>query len=164
MWCDELCVTVKYLSSVVKEKNGIPAIDFIEQYVITECKALLSSTTMTVQQIADELNFPSQSVSANTSSASQAYHRASIGIGCRGNITTSVKLEMKSNQLLTPICVLKEKAEDARCILCHIPLAGLFYLKYRKLLNPGFSLPCSMSWMICTTQSFIGVGQPTWRP
>ena len=62
LWCDELCVTVKYLSSVVKEKNGIPAIDFIEQYVITECKALLSSTTMTVQQIADELNFPSQSV------------------------------------------------------------------------------------------------------
>ena len=61
-YADELCVTVKYLSSVVKEKNGIPALDFIEQYVITECKALLSSTTMTIQQIADELNFPSQSV------------------------------------------------------------------------------------------------------
>ena len=34
----------------------------IEQYVITECKALLSSTTMTIQQIADALHFPSQSV------------------------------------------------------------------------------------------------------
>lgn len=61
-YADELCVTVKYLSSVVKEKSGTPALDFIEQYVITECKALLSSTTMTVQQIADALNFPSQSV------------------------------------------------------------------------------------------------------
>ena len=61
-YADELCVTVKYLSSVVKEKNGIPALDFIEQYVITECKALLSSTTMTIQQIADALHFPSQSV------------------------------------------------------------------------------------------------------
>ena len=46
----------------MKEKNGIPALDFIEQYVITECKALLSSTTMTIQQIADALHFPSQSV------------------------------------------------------------------------------------------------------
>ena len=42
--------------------NDIPALDFIEQYVITECKALLSSTTMTIQQIADTLHFPSQSV------------------------------------------------------------------------------------------------------
>ena len=61
-YADELCVTVKYLSQVVKDKSGIAALDFIEQHVITECKALLSSTTMTVQQIADELHFPSQSV------------------------------------------------------------------------------------------------------
>ena len=54
-------MTVKYLSSVVKEKHGIPALDFIEQYVITECKALLSSTTMTIQQIAEELSFADQS-------------------------------------------------------------------------------------------------------
>ena len=61
-YADELCVTVKYLSQVVKGKSGKPALDFIEEHVITECKALLSSTTMTVQQIADALHFPSQSV------------------------------------------------------------------------------------------------------
>lgn len=61
-YADKLCVTVKYLSQVVKEKSGRPALDFIEQYVITECKALLLSTTMSIQQIADELHFPSQSV------------------------------------------------------------------------------------------------------
>ena len=61
-YADELCVTVKYLSQVVKDKSGKPALDFIEEHVITECKALLSSTTMTVQQIAETLHFPSQSV------------------------------------------------------------------------------------------------------
>jgi len=61
-YADKLCVTVKYLSQVVKEKAGRPALEFIEQYVITECKALLLSTTMSIQQIADELHFPSQSV------------------------------------------------------------------------------------------------------
>ena len=61
-YADKLCVTVKYLSQVVKDKSGKPALDFIEEYVITECKALLSSTTMTIQQIADALHFPSQSV------------------------------------------------------------------------------------------------------
>ena len=61
-YADRLCITVKYLSQVVKEKTGRPASEVIEQYVTTECKALLSSTTMSIQQIADTLNFPSQSV------------------------------------------------------------------------------------------------------
>ena len=61
-YAERLCITVKYLSQVVKEKTGHPASEVIEQYVITECKALLSSTTMNIQQIADTLNFPSQSV------------------------------------------------------------------------------------------------------
>ncbi|MDR0368520.1 MAG: helix-turn-helix domain-containing protein, partial [Bacteroidales bacterium] len=33
----------------------------IDNYVVLEAKALLKSTNMTVQQISDELNFPSQS-------------------------------------------------------------------------------------------------------
>ena len=61
-YADHLCITVKYLSQVVKEQTGRPASEVIEQYVTTECKALLSSTTMSIQQIADTLNFPSQSV------------------------------------------------------------------------------------------------------
>ena len=61
-YAERLCITVKYLSQVVKEQTGRPASEVIEQYVTTECKALLSSTTMSIQQIADTLNFPSQSV------------------------------------------------------------------------------------------------------
>ncbi|MDR1180556.1 MAG: helix-turn-helix domain-containing protein, partial [Bacteroidales bacterium] len=35
--------------------------DWIDNFVILEAKALLKSTNMTIQQISDELNFPSQS-------------------------------------------------------------------------------------------------------
>jgi AraC-like DNA-binding protein len=61
-YADILCVTSKHLSQVVKEVSGRTASDIIEDYVITEIKALLISTNMTIQQISDYLNFPSQSV------------------------------------------------------------------------------------------------------
>ena len=61
-YADKLCITAKHLSQVVKEVSGRTALEIIEEYVLTECKALLLSSTMTVQQIGDELNFPSQSV------------------------------------------------------------------------------------------------------
>lgn len=61
-YADKMCMTPKYLSTVIKEVTGRTALDMIEEYVISECKALLMSTTMNVQQISDELNFPSQSV------------------------------------------------------------------------------------------------------
>lgn len=61
-YADKLCITSKHLSQVVKEVSGKSALDIIEEYVITECKALLLSTTMTIQQISDSLNFTTQSV------------------------------------------------------------------------------------------------------
>lgn len=61
-YADKLCITAKHLSQVVKEVSGKTALEIIEDYVLTECKALLLSTTMTIQEISDELNFPSQSV------------------------------------------------------------------------------------------------------
>lgn len=61
-YADKLCVTPKYLSQIVKEVSGHTALDIIEEYTITTCKALLSSTAMSVQQISDSMNFPSQSV------------------------------------------------------------------------------------------------------
>ena len=61
-YADLLCITPKYLSQVILHFSNRNAISFIEEYIITESKALLSSTTMTIQQIADSLNFPSQSV------------------------------------------------------------------------------------------------------
>ena len=61
-YANQLCITAKHLSYVVKEVSGRTALDIIEDYVITEVKALLLSTNMTIQQISDYLNFPSQSV------------------------------------------------------------------------------------------------------
>ncbi|MBQ8223405.1 MAG: AraC family transcriptional regulator [Bacteroidales bacterium] len=61
-YADKMCITPKYLSQVVKDLHGKTALDLIEEYVIAEAKSLLLSTKMTIQQISDELNFPSQSV------------------------------------------------------------------------------------------------------
>ena len=59
-YSDKLCITPRYLSRVVKECTGSSAADWIERYVVLEARALLKSTNMTIQQISDDLNFPSQ--------------------------------------------------------------------------------------------------------
>ncbi len=60
-YADKLCLTPKHLSKVIKQTSDKSANDWIDEYVILEAKALLKSTNMTIQQISDELNFPSQS-------------------------------------------------------------------------------------------------------
>lgn len=60
-YAGKLCLTPKYLSLKIREITGKSAADWIDDFVILEAKALLKSTHMTVQQISDELNFPSQS-------------------------------------------------------------------------------------------------------
>lgn len=60
-YADRMCYTPKYLSEVVKNGSGKSAGRWINDYVILEAKLLLKSTDLTVQQISDELNFPSQS-------------------------------------------------------------------------------------------------------
>ena len=59
-YSDILCITPRYLSRVVKECTGSSAAEWIERTVALEARALLKSTNMTVQQISDELSFPSQ--------------------------------------------------------------------------------------------------------
>lgn len=59
-YSDRLCITPRYLSRVVKESTGFSAADWIERHVVLEARALLKSTNMTIQQISDNLNFPSQ--------------------------------------------------------------------------------------------------------
>jgi AraC-like DNA-binding protein len=59
-YADKLCITPRYLSRVVKESTSSSAADWIERYVVLEARALLKSTNMTIQQISDYLNFPSQ--------------------------------------------------------------------------------------------------------
>jgi len=60
-YASRLCLTPKYLSQVIKSITGKTASEWIDDYVILEARALLKSTNMTVQQIADALHFPSQS-------------------------------------------------------------------------------------------------------
>jgi AraC-like DNA-binding protein len=60
-YADKLCVTAKHLSKVVKATSGKASNDWIDEHVVLEAKALIKSTNMTVEQISEELNFPSQS-------------------------------------------------------------------------------------------------------
>ena len=61
-YADKLCVTSKYLSTMLKQETGMTALDWIEKHVVLYAKSCLSSTSMTIQEISDELDFPSQSV------------------------------------------------------------------------------------------------------
>lgn len=56
-----LCITPKYLSSIVKKVSGRFANEWIDDYVMLEAKMLLKSRCHTIQQISDLLCFPSQS-------------------------------------------------------------------------------------------------------
>lgn len=60
-YAEELSITPKHLSRTLKHHTGFSAVEWIEQYVVLEAKVLLKSTRLTVQQISEELNFPSQS-------------------------------------------------------------------------------------------------------
>lgn len=61
-YADKLCMTNKYLSALLKQETGMTALEWIERFVVLYAKGCLSSTTMTIQEISDELDFPSQSV------------------------------------------------------------------------------------------------------
>lgn len=56
-YANELCITPKYLSAVVSKATGKKSLNWIEEYVITHAKRLLKETDMTVNQIADAMNF-----------------------------------------------------------------------------------------------------------
>ncbi len=60
-YADQLCLTSKHLSGVVKEVSGKTVGEWIDELVILEAKALLNSSSMNIQEIADRLNFANQS-------------------------------------------------------------------------------------------------------
>lgn len=60
-YADQLQITPKHLSRTIKALTGSTAVEWIERYVVLEAKVLLKSTNLNIQQIADELNFHSQS-------------------------------------------------------------------------------------------------------
>lgn len=57
----QLCITPKYLTTLIKRISGRAVSEWIDSYVILEAKALLKHSHMTIQEIAYYLNFPNQS-------------------------------------------------------------------------------------------------------
>lgn len=60
-YADKMCISPKYLSHIIKESTGRPAIDWIAGFVMQEAKNLLRFSHKNIQQVAYDLNFSSQS-------------------------------------------------------------------------------------------------------
>ncbi len=60
-YANALDITPKHLSRTIKTQTGVSAVEWIERFVILEAKVLLKSSRLNIQQISDQLNFPSQS-------------------------------------------------------------------------------------------------------
>lgn len=60
-YADKLCISSRHLSSICKELDGQTAKKCIDEQIIINIEMLLSTTTLTVAQIADEFNFPNAS-------------------------------------------------------------------------------------------------------
>lgn len=60
-YADALEITPKHLSRTIKSQTGVSPVEWIERFVVLEAKVLLKSSRLNIQQISDELNFPSQS-------------------------------------------------------------------------------------------------------
>lgn len=56
-YADKLCITPKYLSSVITTMTGKHASKWIEEFTIMNAKAMLSSTRLSINEISDQMNF-----------------------------------------------------------------------------------------------------------
>ena len=57
----QLCITPKYLTTIIRKTSGRTAVQWIDDYVVLEAKNLLKYSTMSIQEISYYLNFPNQS-------------------------------------------------------------------------------------------------------
>lgn len=60
-YADRLCISTRYLSTIVRTIAHSSAKEFIDRAVVLEIKMLLQSTDLSVQEIAYRLHFPDQS-------------------------------------------------------------------------------------------------------
>ena len=60
-YAHSLCITPKYLTTIIKCISGKPLSDWIDHFVLLEAQSLLKYTNMSVQEISYQLNFPNQS-------------------------------------------------------------------------------------------------------
>lgn len=79
-YADKMCISPKHLSSVIKQMSHKTAHEIIADFVTMTAKRLLKTTTMSIQEISDELNFANQSFfgkffKQNTGQPPSAYRR-----------------------------------------------------------------------------------------
>ena len=60
-YAEKMFLTPKYLAQVIKEATGKPALDWINEITVLAIKSMLKSSSLTVLQISEELNFPNPS-------------------------------------------------------------------------------------------------------
>ncbi len=60
-YAEQLCITPKYLSEVVKQVSKRTTNEWIDNYVILEIRVMLRNSTKSIKQICEELCFPNQS-------------------------------------------------------------------------------------------------------
>lgn len=60
-YADRLCISTRYLSTIIRSVAHSTAKEFIDRSVVLEIKMLLGSTELSVQEIAYRLHFPNQS-------------------------------------------------------------------------------------------------------
>lgn len=60
-YADRLCLSPRYLSTVIRDISGRTVMEWVNQAVILEAKVLLKHSNLLTYQIADELHFPNPS-------------------------------------------------------------------------------------------------------
>lgn len=61
-YAEQLCLTPKYLSKLIKQASGRSAPDWIDAFVILEAKNMLKYSDVPIKEIVFRLHFPNQSV------------------------------------------------------------------------------------------------------
>lgn len=60
-YAQQLCITPKYLSEMVKSASRRTPNEWIDSYVSMELRVILKNSTKSIKEIAEEMNFPNQS-------------------------------------------------------------------------------------------------------
>ena len=60
-YADQLCITTTHLSRIVRQITGRTVVDYINRMLLMEASWLLQNTNLSIQEIAERLNFATQS-------------------------------------------------------------------------------------------------------
>ena len=97
----ELCITPKYLTTLIKRISQRSVSEWIDSYVVLEAKMLLKYSNLSIQEIAYNLNFPNQSFfgsyfKRNTGMSPSQYRNADVNIEGGGYAADTSQSQTKS--------------------------------------------------------------------